>query len=140
MSSQLYTADVLHQLGLVDVLVDDGQGDAVLDALVRGPSAARGGRPYAPAHRDTPSAATDEVIGEIPADYPRARGMRAALQARRMAFPLSHESLVRVVDYWAETALTLTDRDLRLMERLARAQMHRANGIDHGARWSASTC
>ena len=34
---------------------------------------------------------------------------------------------------WAESALSLTDRDLRLMERLARAQARKAGGADEGA-------
>jgi DSF synthase len=38
-----------------------------------------------------------------------------------------------IVDQWAESALGLTDRDLRLMERLARAQARKAGGADEGA-------
>ncbi|MBC7942309.1 MAG: hypothetical protein H7Z19_21575 [Chitinophagaceae bacterium] len=38
-----------------------------------------------------------------------------------------------IVDMWAESALGLTDRDLRLMERLARAQARKAGGADEGA-------
>jgi DSF synthase len=34
---------------------------------------------------------------------------------------------------WAEAALTLTTRDLRLMERLARAQARKVGGGDEGA-------
>ena len=37
------------------------------------------------------------------------------------------------VDLWAESALNLTDRDLRLMERLARAQVRKAGGAAEGA-------
>jgi DSF synthase len=40
---------------------------------------------------------------------------------------------VQIVDHWAETALGLTDRDLRLMERLARAQIRKVGGSDDGA-------
>jgi DSF synthase len=40
---------------------------------------------------------------------------------------------VAVVDHWAECALNLTDRDLRLMERLARAQVRKIGGHDEGA-------
>jgi DSF synthase len=38
-----------------------------------------------------------------------------------------------IVDRWAETALGLTNRDLRLMERLARAQARKVGGGDEGA-------
>jgi DSF synthase len=50
-----------------------------------------------------------------------------------MAAPVRRESLVAIVDQWAESAMGLTDRDLRLMERLARAQVRKAGGGDEGA-------
>ena len=68
-----------------------------------------------------------------------ARSIRAcAARWRRctrssLAAPITYESLMDIVDLWAETALTLTDRDLRLMERLARAQVRKAGGADEGA-------
>ncbi len=64
---------------------------------------------------------------------PKLRGTLAALRAQRMAAPITYESLVEAVDLWAETALTLTTRDLRLMERLARAQARKAGGAEEGA-------
>lgn len=64
---------------------------------------------------------------------PRLRGTLAALQAQRRAAPITYESLTTIVDQWAEAALTLTDRDLRLMERLARAQVKKAGGAIEGA-------
>ncbi len=64
---------------------------------------------------------------------PRLRGTLAALHAQRMAAPITYESLQATVDLWAETAMTLTTRDLRLMERLARAQVRKAGGGDEGA-------
>lgn len=63
----------------------------------------------------------------------RHRGTLAALRAQRLAAPVPRESLTRIVDLWADSALGLTDRDLRLMERLARAQARKAGGADEGA-------
>ena len=37
---------------------------------------------------------------------PRLRGTLAALQAQRLAAPITYESLMAIVDQWAETALT----------------------------------
>ena len=51
-----------------------------------------------------------------------ANGRRAIEMVRREIEPVTHEELMRVVGIWAEAALRLTDRDLRMMERLVRAQ------------------
>ena len=74
--------------------------------------------------------AIDDAVRDVD---PRHRGTIAALRAQRIAAPIRHESLLAIVDQWAETALSLTDRDLRLMERLARAQARKAGGADEGA-------
>lgn len=78
--------------------------------------------------------AGEEAIFEVVRGVePKLRGTLAALRAQRMAAPITYESLVEAVDLWAETALTLTTRDLRLMERLARAQVRKAGGAEEGA-------
>jgi len=102
LSGRLYSADELHYRRLVDLVVDDGQGEAAIDKVVRDVD-------------------------------PRHRGTLAALRAQRLAAPIRYESLMAIVDLWAESALGLTDRDLRLMERLARAQARKAGGADDGA-------
>ena len=102
LSGRLYTADQLFRRHLVDLVVDDGEGEAAIDAVLRSVN-------------------------------PRLRGTLAALEGRRMAAPVTYESLMTVVDRWTEAALQLTDRDLRLMERLARAQVRKAGGGSEGA-------
>lgn len=102
LSGQIYTAEQLHRRGLVDLVVEDGEGEIALQRMAR-------------------------------AVAPRLRGTLAALQARRLAAPITYESLQTVVDLWAVTALKLTDRDLRLMERLARAQVRKVGGDSEGA-------
>lgn len=98
LSGRLYTADQLYRRHLVDVVVDDGDGEAAIEA----------------------------VLSNV---HPRLRGTLAALEARRIAAPITRETLLSIVDQWTESALTLTDRDLRLMERLARAQARKAGDI-----------
>ena len=49
-------------------------------------------------------------------------GRRAVEMARREIEPITLEELMRVVGIWADAALRLSERDLRLMERLVRAQ------------------
>ena len=73
------------------------------------------------------------VTDAVRAVHPRLRGLLAALQARGMAIPITRDLLIQTVELWAETAMALTDRDLRLMERLARAQLRKAGGATHGA-------
>jgi DSF synthase len=54
-----------------------------------------------------------------------ANGRRGYERARNEVDPVSREELLRVVGVWADTALKLTDRDIRMMERIVKAQ-HRA--------------
>ena len=49
-------------------------------------------------------------------------GRRAIEMVRREVEPVTREELMRVVSIWADAALRLSERDLRLMERLVRAQ------------------
>ena len=102
LSGRLYTAEQLQRRALVDLIVEDGEGEAAIEQVLRGV-------------------------------HPRLRGTLAALEARRCAAPITHESLMQIVERWTEAAMTLTDRDLRLMERLARAQVRKAGGGDEGA-------
>ncbi len=51
-----------------------------------------------------------------------ANGRRGIEAARREVDPLTRDELVRIVHLWADAALRLTERDLRMMERLVRAQ------------------
>jgi len=102
LSGRLYSAEELLYRRMVDLVVDDGEGEAAIERVLR------------------------EVD-------PRHRGTLAALRARRLVAPITLEQLIAVVEQWAESALGLTDRDLRLMERLARAQARKAGGADEGA-------
>ena len=69
----------------------------------------------------------------VRSDHPRLRGTLAALEARRAAALITYESLKEIVNQWASTTMTLTDRDLRLMEWLARAQVRKIGGCGDGA-------
>ncbi|MEO6363067.1 MAG: crotonase/enoyl-CoA hydratase family protein [Caldimonas sp.] len=74
--------------------------------------------------------AIEEVLRIV---HPRLQGTLAALEGRRLAMPITRDALLAVVDHWTESAMNLTDRDLRLMERLARAQAKKAGGGSQGA-------
>ena len=103
LSGRLYTADQLYRRHLVDLVVEDGEGEAAIETVL-------------------------ESVN------PRLRGTLAALEARRATSPITYETLMTIVDQWTDSALSLTDRDLRLMERLARAQVRKAgDGTHEGA-------
>ena len=102
LSGRLYTAEQLQRRHLVDLVVDDGEGEAAIQAVL-------------------------QMV------HPRLRGTLAALEARRKAAPITYESLMEIVEQWTLAAMQLTDRDLRLMERLARAQVRKAGGAQDGA-------
>ena len=49
-------------------------------------------------------------------------GRQAFERARNVVSPISMDELLRVVEIWADTALKLQERDLKVMDRLIRAQ------------------
>ena len=49
-------------------------------------------------------------------------GRRALEMVRREIEPVTYEELMRVAEIWSDAALRLTERDMRMMERLVRAQ------------------
>lgn len=56
----------------------------------------------------------------------QANGRRAFESARNEVEPVTLDELRRVVAIWADAALRLEDRDLRMMDRLVRAQQQRS--------------
>ena len=90
-SGNLYSARQLYDMGVVDVIAPDDEGEAAVYSFIRKHSKSANGR-------------------------------RAIEMVRREVEPVTHDELMRVVGVWADAALRLTERDLRLMERLVRAQ------------------
>lgn len=94
LDGKIHSAEELHELGIVDILVEDGQGEAaIVEYCQRGKS--------------------------------RFSAERAVYLARRVSNPVELEELLRITNIWAETAMTLTEADVRKMERLADAQERR---------------
>lgn len=94
LEGKIHTAEELHNLGIVDVLVEDGQGEAA-------------------------------IVDYCQRNQQRFAAERAVYLARRVSSPVELEELLRITNIWAETAMTLTDADVRKMERLADAQERR---------------
>jgi len=95
LSGRVLPARKLHEMGVVDVLAKDGQGESAVQQWI--------------------------------ADNRRHQnGMQAVFGLRQLCNPISRQELDAVADSWVDAALRLTDRDLRLMSWLMRAQQDRA--------------
>ena len=94
MSGNLYTAAELHAMGIVDVLAEDGEGDATVRDYIE-----RNARKF--------------------------NAQQAMCRTRRHVNPVTSDELRGVVDIWVDAAMSVTEADLRKMERLAQAQQRR---------------
>lgn len=98
----MYSAERLHALGIVDVLVEPGEGVRAVNELIR--------------------------------QNRRIAAARLALHRVRDAVdPVTHEQLMDVTRIWVDTALQLGDRQLRMMERLVRAQLQHPGTREAGS-------
>lgn len=91
MSGKLYDAEELHDMGVVDILAEPGEGEAAVYDFVQ-----RNRR-----HQNT---------------------QLAIQKVRQLHQPVSYHELMRVCHIWVEAAMQLTNRDLKIMERLVNAQ------------------
>ena len=91
LSGRTYRAEELYDMGVVDVLAENGQGEEAVYAYMRKHNRAHNGY---------------EAIHKI----------------RRIYHPISYDELMRIGTIWVDAALQLTERDLRIMERIARSQ------------------
>lgn len=90
-SGDLYSAEELYEMGVIDVLAEPGQGEERLHRYIR------------EARRRT------HALGML-------RHVRNNYNA------VSYEELVDVTNRWVDCALQLTESELRVMQRLVRAQ------------------
>jgi len=91
LSGATYSAEEMHDLGVVQILAEPGQG-------------------------------VDAVRHYIERQRRRHSGYPAIYRAAREVNPVPLDELDRIVEIWADAALQLGEKDLRLMERLAAAQ------------------
>lgn len=98
LGGEMHTAGALKEMGLVDMVVPDGQGKQATDEFIR-------------RHRR------------------QASGMRALYRCREFTNPLTMEELMNICEVWSDAALRLDDRDLRMMQRLVKAQVRQKVGL-----------
>lgn len=92
LSGKTWRAEELYELGVIDMLAEPGEGEA----LVR------------------------EHIAERRRRSPNT--MLALQQVRKAVNPVTYEELEEIALIWVDAALRLSERDLRIMERLVRSQ------------------
>ena len=95
LTNRLYTAEEMHEMGLVHVLAERGGGEEAVRAYI-----AKNGR--------------------------RQVAHRGIYHASSLADPVTLEELNAIVEVWADTALCLSDSDLKYMRRLSEAQIRLA--------------
>jgi DSF synthase len=95
LSGRVLPAKKLHEMGIVDVLAKDGQGESAVQQW-------------------------------IAANRRRQNGVRAVFGLRQICNPITRQELDAVAESWVDAALRLTERDLRMMGWLERAQQERA--------------
>jgi len=97
-SGKMYNADDMLAMGVVDLVVDQGRGEAEIASFIRSRSRSR-------------------------------NAMAGIAAARRRVHKLDYEELIGVVEVWVDTALNLSHRDLKLMQRLVSRQNDRTTGV-----------
>lgn len=95
-SNETYSAEQMHEMGLVHVLAEPGEGLNACREFIR-----KSERRHA--------------------------GLVGARRATRIAWNLELQELTRITELWADTALQLSEQDLRIMNRLTSAQQRLAD-------------
>jgi DSF synthase len=90
-SGKIYTGEELYQMGVVDVLAEDGQGEYAMNNWIK------------KNHRSLNSS-------------------QAINRAKQRVNALTYEELYDITEIWVDAALRLDERNLKVMERLVRAQ------------------
>lgn len=94
-SGKIYSADDMLALGILDVVAEDGNGEAAVASYIDSRRRSR-------------------------------NGLAGLAAARRHVHRLDYAELSNVVETWVDTALRLTSRDLKMMQRL----VSRQNGVN----------
>jgi DSF synthase len=100
LSGRIYTAEELHEIGVVDVLANDGEGIAEVNDFIK--------------------------------KYDKNSNTRKAmLRIRNRVNPVTLEELLDIGEMWVEAAMSLTTRELKVMERLIRSQDKVSQTLDN---------
>jgi len=93
-SGQLYSSEQLYDMGVVDILAEQGEGEVAVYRYIK--SLKRSMNSY-----------------------------RSMQQVKDICNQVTYEELIEVGEVWADAALNLTEKDLRMMKRLVSRQNSR---------------
>lgn len=91
LSGRRYSAEELYKLGVIDILVDDGEGETAVNKFIH-------------------------------ANRNRKNSFRSIIKVRRIINPIDHQQLLDIGKIWVDAALNLSEKDLRMMQRLVHNQ------------------
>jgi DSF synthase len=91
LSGRTYSAEELHEIGVVDVLAENGEGEKAVSAYIKKQD--RANNSYQAVHK-----------------------------IRQIIHPLNYNELLEAAKVWLDAAMLLSERDLRVMERIAQSQ------------------
>ena len=91
LSGDTYSAEQLYEMGVVDIVCDDGEGIAAVYDFVK----------------------RQKRMGN---------STTAMHKVARRVNPVPYQELIDITEIWADAALKLTEKDLKKMDRLVRAQ------------------
>jgi len=91
LSGKIYGAEELHAAGLIDIVVEDGEGVKAVHDYVK-------------------------------KQEHRSNGFLAVQKARNRFNPVTYQELMDITTVWVESALKLSERDLKVMDRFVRSQ------------------
>ncbi len=95
-SGKVYSGEELYQMGVVDILAEDGEGESTLNKWVK-------------------------------KTYNSLNSFQAINSAKQRVNPLTEKELYEITHIWVDAALRLDERNLKIMDRLVRAQNSKAN-------------
>lgn len=90
-SGRLYSAEEMHEMGLIDQLIERGKGQ-------------------------------EEILRLVTRKYRKLALVKSLREVRMMLNPLSLDELLSIADVWVKSAMQLSERELKIMDRLVRAQ------------------
>jgi len=96
LSGRLYSAEELYDLGIIDVLVEEGEGEAAVNSFIR-------------------------------SNRNRQNSLRAIRKVHDCVDPLNYQQLIDIGDIWVETAMGLSEKEIRVMSRLVNSQINFSN-------------